>query len=439
MKLIVPVFLLAGGACATSRAALPLHRHRPALPLEAPLAARLDRIAEEALEDGPIAGMSVLVRRGDEVLLEKGYGDVRAGAVLPIGSLTKIFTAVAIMQLAEEGRLALDDPIARYVDFPTGGQPVTIRHLLTHTSGIKSFTDVDELQRVQSRPHTHEQVLDYVRGAPLAFAPGDRFAYSNTGYFLLGMIVEKASGMPYLDYLAARVFARAALRDTGDCDTRGHAVERGTLVPAAASPSPSVAFAAGELCASAADVGRFFAALTAGQLVARDSVVAMSTPPTLEGGSVGPYGLGLGVDVYGDHRTLSHGGAVRGFSALAVAFPDDGLIVVMLADTESQGTVVLPAALRTARAVLGIGPKEVPLTPAQRAVYTGTFPRDDAPGPLVVFDDGAALAALTPGGTVVRLISIGGDDFVNEVLLGVRYHFVVQGARAVSLQRIVVP
>jgi D-alanyl-D-alanine carboxypeptidase len=164
------------------------------------LVARIDSLAEATLRDGPVAGLTIGVKRGGDLLMVKGYGDadiensvpMTAGTVYRIGSLTKQFTSAAVMQLVEAGLVSLDDAMTQYLpDYPTQGHEVSIRHLLTHTSGIKSYTSLGDAFWLKAGllDLSHSEMLELFQNEPCVFAPGGAYRYNNTGYYLLGMII----------------------------------------------------------------------------------------------------------------------------------------------------------------------------------------------------------------------------------------------------------
>ena len=235
--------------------------------VDAALPASVDVLAAEALEAGPLAGVSVAVVRDGRTVVSKGYGlaDIGRGVpataetIYPIGSLTKQFTAAAILQLVEAGRLSLDDDLGELLpDFPTQGHHVTVRHLLNHTSGIADHTD---LAGGRGEPGTTRQaVVDLIAAQRFDFAPGERFSYSNSGYLLLGLVIEKVTGGTYASYLDEHVFERAGLRQTSYCpdkpgpgQARGYDIANGALVDAQPIEM-AVPFAAGGLCSTVGDL-----------------------------------------------------------------------------------------------------------------------------------------------------------------------------------------
>ncbi|MCA9673744.1 MAG: beta-lactamase family protein, partial [Myxococcales bacterium] len=394
------------------------------------LAAKLDALAQAAVDDQahPIAGLAVAVYWHGDPVLVKGYGlaDVEArtpmaaDARFRIGSVTKQFTAAAIELLALDGKLSIDDPITRFLpDYPTQGQTITIRHLLTHTSGIKNYTDLPWFEEHQATAMPRADLVAQFAAAPLDFTPGARWAYSNSGYYLLGLIIEKASGQPYADFLRDKVLSRAHLGHTGYCaqeqtgpdDARGYEAKDGALVPAdpldMAHP-----YAAGALCSTAADLVAWARALAAGEVVRAATFAEMATPVTLADGTSYPYGFGLGIGELGGHRQISHGGGINGFVSWLVDFPDSDLAIAVLVNTPSPVANDLGEAI--SRVVLDVPVPEVldvAVSADEAASLVGTyrFAQLDQEVP-VNYDDGV-LHVGPPGAPGPKLLSQGNGHY----------------------------
>ncbi len=320
-------------------------------PTDAAIISAADKLAAQALSQTGGAGLSVAVARNGKVILSKGYGlaevehDAKANAesMFRMGSITKQFTAAAIMLLVERGKIGLDDPITRHVPgYNTHGREITVRHLLTHTSGIKSYT---ELKRVivdePEREFTRQEMLDMVQNEPLAFEPGAEYDYCNTGYYLLGMIIENISGKSYCAFLQDEFFGPLGLTRTR-CDSnteiikgraQGYTVAGETLVNdrGLATGTP---FAAGMLLASAHDLVVWADALATGRVVSPASYKLMSTPFVLTDGSLSSSGFGLVIDSFEGHIRIQHGGNTFGFNSILARFPDDGVTVAVISNSQ---------------------------------------------------------------------------------------------------------
>jgi CubicO group peptidase (beta-lactamase class C family) len=335
----------------------------------AELVARLDSLASALLAAGTAVGVQVAVVRGGDTLLLRGYGLADRGAHrattldqrFRIGSVTKQFTAAAIMRLAERGKLSLDDDLSRWVpEFPLQGHRVRLRQLLNHTSGIPNYTENPVEEARAADDMTPLEVVGLVARDTFEFAPGTRLAYTNTGYALLGLVIERASGLPYAEYVRRELFAPLGLRHTSYCPSRprgaewasGYAPHDDGVIVSAEYLSMTHPYAAGALCSTVGDLVAWQHALAAGRVIAPASYARMTTPETLASGERLTYGYGLVVIQYHGHRLIMHEGGINGFSASLLRFPDDSLDVVVLCNTERSGSGVL--AQNLARAVLGL-------------------------------------------------------------------------------------
>ncbi len=327
-------------------------------PTDKALIAKIDALAARALENPGAAGLSIAVSRGDKVILSKGYGkaDLENGvaatdaSVFRIASVTKQFTAAAILRLAEQGKIQLDDDFTKYVDYPTHGKTVTIRHLLTHTSGIKNYTDVPGFFEDVARDKAPEQVLDSVRDLPLDFEPGTKWAYSNTNYHLLGMIIEKVSGVSYAKHMQDEFFTPLGLTHTrydvaSDVipgRARGYGVIDGVSANASYL-SMTIPYAAGGLLSTAGDLVRWQIALVSGKVVSPESYKQMTTAAELSDGSKAPYGFGLFMSDVDGHPNFMHEGGIPGFNSILVYFTEEKLTVAVISNSPGASAGELAA------------------------------------------------------------------------------------------------
>ena len=346
---------------------LPLRAAAGRAPGDDVLIAQVDAVAAHAIEKAGAAGLSIAVARGDRVILDKGYGkaDLENGvpatdaSIFRIASVTKQFTAAAILRLAERGKLSIDDEFTQYVDFPTQGKTVTIRHLLTHTSGIKSYTDVPGFfETVVTRDLPPEKVLDLVRDLPFEFEPGTKWAYSNTGYHILGMIIEKVSGMAYAKYMQDELFGPLGLTHTRyDVEAEiipGRARGYGLINDSPANAtyiSMTIPYAAGGLLSTAGDLTRWQLALNSGKVVSADSLRQMTTPAKLSDGSSTRYGFGVFMDGIDGHPNLMHTGIMPGFNSILVYFTKEDLTIAVISN--SPGALAGELAAEIARGAFG--------------------------------------------------------------------------------------
>lgn len=388
------VLLLLAAAPALCQPAPAAPATAPRTPDDARLIAAVDAAAARVLADKAAAGFVVGIVQGGRVRLVRGYGHadlenrtpVMERTVFRIGSVTKEFTAAAILLLAEQGKLSVDDPLAKYLpDFPRGGE-VTIRHLLNHTSGIRNYTSVPDFATASMRQEftTDGMVALIRRSDPLYdFDPGTSYAYSNSGYLLLGAIVEKVSGQPYAQFLKANLLDPLGLRDTGIDDlaeivpnrANGYekAAESRTGFANASPISMSVAAAAGAMRSTAADLLTWHAALLGGRVLKPASLATMTAPGRLKDGRLpvpappaagtpprppSSYGFGIMTGGQPGRRTIGHGGSINGFNASLNTFPDDDMTVVLLTNTGGGVAGVGPPiidAIFAARGASGAG------------------------------------------------------------------------------------
>jgi CubicO group peptidase (beta-lactamase class C family) len=322
--------------------------------LDPALRSAIDAAARDALATTGSPSAAVAVVRDGRIAYVQAYGSARLSPAAPadpkmrysIGSVSKQFTATAILMLAEEGKLSLDDPVSRFVPGLTRGDEVTIRQLLSHTSGYQDYWPQDYVPPFMLQPTTAQAILDIWGRKPLDFEPGTQYQYSNTGYVIAGLIVEKASGMPLLPFLSARIFTPLAMGSVanidqerlGDTDPTGYI--RYGLGPLRPAPREGKGwlFAAGELAMTAEDLARWNVGMLQQKLLKPESYRAMQTEVLLKNGLGISYGLGIDVLKSGGRRALEHGGEVSGFTAENVVFPDDNAAITVLVNQDAIGT-----------------------------------------------------------------------------------------------------
>jgi CubicO group peptidase (beta-lactamase class C family) len=314
-------------------------------------ASTIDQIVQQVLAETGVPSASLAIVRGGHLAYSHAYGYARLDPRLParsemrysIGSISKQFTATAILMLAEEGKLSLDDPVSRFLPSLTRANQVTIRQLLSHTSGYQDYWPQDYVPPFMLHPITAERILDIWARKPLDFDPGAKWQYSNTNYVIAGLIVEKASGMPLLTFLADKVFQPLGMREVVNIDQQRLAATDPTGYLRYALGPPSVApkegkgwlFAAGELAMSAPDLARWDIGMLEQRLLKPASYKEMQTEVLLKNGMGTRYALGLTVTSEADHRALEHGGEVSGFTAENIVFPDDAAAIVVLTNQDA--------------------------------------------------------------------------------------------------------
>jgi len=375
-------------------------------------------------------GAAVLVSHRGRTLLRKGYGlaNVELGVpvtpehVFRIGSITKQFTAVAALMLADEGRLSLDDEITRFFpDWPTHGHRITVEHLLTHTSGIRSYTSMSEFMAETRRDVPLNELIAGFRDQPMDFAPGTEFLYNNSGYVLLGAIIEQVSGRSYAAFLRERIFEPLGMHDTRYEDARallprrasGYSAPSGGDVRNAEYLSMSLPHAAGALVSTVDDQLRWQKAVAEGRLLRAETWHRAFTPVRLADGRSSGYGYGWFVGTAAGAQSVEHGGDINGFASDALWIPTAELHVIVLSNAErtmaNPGTFSMTAAER----VLGAASSApaVALAPESLDEYVGVFRISDTER-RVVTREGSTLFSVRGAGAPQELQPLGGDRFV---------------------------
>ena len=381
---------------------------------------QLNRVVEAHVSAGTFFG-SVLVAKDDQIVFERSYGLANIewnAANTPttryrIGSLTKQFTAAAVLLLEEQGKLSLHDPIGKFVpDAPAAWEKITLFHLLTHTSGIPDFTEMSEFREWRLAPTTPAQHVERLRGRPLDFSPGEKFDYCNSGYILLGYVIEQASGRTYETYLRENVFVPLNLGDTG-YDSNASVVPRRAAGYVQSGVGPvnapytdmSVPYAAGGLYSTARDLLRWQQALHSGKLLSADSLKKMLTP------HLGKYGIGVRVLVDDGRRVFAHGGVTSGFNSYLAYLPDDRLSIVVLGNINgSASTLAVQLANATFGKTIDLPPARPELEEAVLRQYAGEY-SNAAGRSAVVSMEGARLYAQPGGGPKRELFPLSEAKF----------------------------
>ena len=359
------------------------------------LAASIDAgIARYFKADEP--GATVIVLKDGKPVFRKAYGmaDVTKGVTmtpdmsLRLGSITKQFTAVAILMLVEEGKLAVSDDITKFFpDYPVKGKKISIEHLLTHTSGIVSYTGKPDFRAQSTKDVTVAQMIDYFKNDPLEFEPGTRYRYNNSAYFLLGAVIEKLSGMPYAKFVEQRIFVPLGMTQSAyegyerTPTTRALGHTRNEKGFAAASQlSMSQPYAAGSLVSTVDDLARWDAAISQGKLLKAASWKQAFTAYKLADGKSTDYGYGWDIGTLQGAPSIAHGGGINGFSTFAIRLPEQKVYVAVLTNSESGITPASLVATKAAGAAIGKpfpDPTPVKLTASQLDTYSGSYKVDE--------------------------------------------------------------
>jgi len=372
---------------------------------------------------------TVLVARGTDVLLSKGYGFANLEWDIPdspstkfrLGSITKQFTAASILLLEERGKLKTDEAVKKYLpDAPPAWDKVTVFHLLTHTSGIPSFTGFPDYQSTEAIPSPVEKTVARFREKPLEFAPGEKWNYSNSGYVLLGYLIEKISGQSYEKFVQDNIFGPLGMKDSG-YDSNSAIIRRRA---AGYTPGPdgpvntgfihmSIPHAAGSLYSTTEDLLRWEQGLFGGKLLSAASLQKMTTPFKDD------YAFGLSVHTTNGHKVISHGGGIEGFNTFLAYYPDDKMTVAVLANLNGSAPEQIAgqlAAIAHGEAVqLPSERKEISVSPKILAEYAGTYQLAPA-FDLVITVEGEKLMSQATGQPKVQLFAESETKFFLKVV-----------------------
>lgn len=366
--------------------------------------ARIDSLARVPIEQGTAAGLVLFVVHRGDTLLARGYGradlendvPMRTDQVFQYASITKEFTAAAVLALVADGRVELDAPIARYLpEAPLRGQTVTVRQLLSHTSGVVDYAESPRLRSLKALDLPPDTLLAVAAETPFYFPPGEQMRYSNTGFVLLGMLIERVSGRPYAEFVTERVLRPAGAAGAHFCEPRRvvpHLARGYTRSPTGLAPaeyiSPHVPYAAGGFCGTAGDLAAWNAALHGGRLLS-PALHAEMVRPARVSGRTGRYGLGVMIGRIAGRPAYHHGGDIFGFTTYTAYFPDDSLNVTVLFNTQGPAR---PDALvaRVAEALLGPVPPAPAVAAPDLAPLAGVY-GGDAAFEVVAGTDGPVL------------------------------------------------
>lgn len=362
-----------------------------AAPAVAQDAARMDEVVQSYVRARTFTG-AVLVARAGDVILSKGYGAANLEWEIPntpttkfrLGSVTKQFTAASILLLEERGTLSLDDPIGKHIpDAPPAWAGITIFNLLTHTSGIPNFTSLPEYMSLKLQDTPVAKTVATVRDKPLDFAPGEKMSYSNSGYLVLGLVIERLTGGSYEKFVTDNIFTPLGMKDSG-YDSNARVIQRRA---AGYTPSPSgpvnagyvdmsIPHAAGALYSTTEDLLRWEQGLFGGKLISAASLAKMTTP--FKGG----YALGVAVQTANGRKVVQHGGGIEGFNTHLAYYPDTRTTVAVLAningDAPAQMAAKLADVAHGGTVTLTSERKEIALPVATLSKYVGTY--EVAPG-----------------------------------------------------------
>jgi len=317
------------------------------------LTEKVDAFVREKMSANRIPGLSLAVVRDGKIVYSKGYGmanlelstPTTEKTALAIYSITKTFTGVATMMLVEEGKVSLEDPISKHLpNLPTAWSQVTVRHLLSHTSGIHDFCEIPNNPCERTGGYTQAEVIKLMADYPLDFPSGERWEYNNMGFYLLGMLIEKVSGKTYGQFLQERIFALLDMRDTRfenheeliSNRANGYTWQNGSYRNAVRI-SPTLSFSVAGLVSTVLDLAKYDAALYTEKLLKKSTLEQMWTKTKLNNGQVVDNGLGFGMTPFRGHRRVGHSGGAPGFATTITRLVDDKITVIILTNADHKG------------------------------------------------------------------------------------------------------
>lgn len=346
--------------------------------------AQLDSIIRKTVAEKHVVGLSVGVMQNGKVILARGYGvsdlasnrPVSPTTMFAVGSVTKQFNCTALLMLAEAQQLSLDDHVAKYYPTLTRANDITLRDLGGHLSGYRDYYPLDFVDQEMAKPATADQIINEYATRPLDFEPRSRWSYSNTGFLILGRVIEKVSGQPFGRFIDARIFSPLKMTRTAyEPAANARDMARGYTSFALADPvpaepeAPSWAGMAGAIWSTPQDLLRWDQSLLNHELISAASTSVITTAQRLSDGRSSGYGCGEGVNDRGQAVVLSHGGAVSGFVAENTVIPSTRSAVVLLSNTDFSPIGALNQQL-VARLMPGTG--DVPVIAGRSALDAGS-------------------------------------------------------------------
>lgn len=374
-------------------------------------------------------GVTVLIAKDDQVIYRKAFGlanvelnvPMKPENVLELASITKQFTGVAILMLKEQGKINLQDPLSKYIaDYPKGSE-ITIHHLLNHTSGIKSYTNVQEFITMARTDMTPMEIIEKFKNLPMEFEPGERYAYNNSGYILLGYIIEKASGVSYEDFIQNNIFDKLGMKNS-------YYGSKSKIIPHRASGyqnsqnglqnaeylSMTIPYAAGSLMSTVDDMFLWHKAIHHNTLISEKSKKLAFTNYTLNNGKNFNYGYGWAIDELAGFPTIEHTGGIFGYATSGIYVPEKNIYAIALSNfDDGSGPEILN--LKAVATVLGkplIDKPAVTLSQEQLQKWTGAYQFEDVVR-FITYRDGA-LYSTRQGGQPFKLIPISENEFQFE-------------------------
>lgn len=392
------------------------------------LTAEFDKLLSDQYKTNE-TGCAALVSRNGQIIYKKAFGmanlelniPMQADNIFRIGSITKQFTAVAILQLMEQGKLSLQDDITKFIpDYPTHGHHISIEHLLTHTSGIQSYTDMKDFGEIMRKDMKPEELIAHFKNQPMEFAPGTKWNYNNSGYFLLGYIIEKITGKTYPQYLEENFFKPLDMTnsyygsDSKIIKNRASAYEKGKDGFVNAEPlSMTLPYSAGSIQSTVEDLFKWHQAVHAYKLLKKENLDKAFTKYKLNDGKETQYGYGWFLGNVQGSATIEHGGGINGFLTQSIYLPKEDVFVAVFSNCDGNS----PSDVSSKIAALTIGKpyayKEITLDNLQS--YTGVYENEEGQRIITLADN--QLYSQRSGGSKSKIKPYQKDTFFFENML----------------------
>jgi CubicO group peptidase (beta-lactamase class C family) len=396
-----------------------------------PIESKLDSIFHQAYSANS-PGATVLIAQNDKIIYRKAFGmanlelksPMKPENVLQLASITKQFTSVSILMLMEQGKLSLNDPLSKYMaDFPRGNE-ITLHHLLNHTSGIKNYTNLPEFRNKTRTDMTPEEIIGVFKNEPLEFDPNEQYAYSNSGYVLLGYIIEKLSGMSYEDFIQKNIFDKLGMNDSYYGNTykiipdraSGYQIYEGNYENAEFM-STTIPYAAGSLMSTVDNMFLWNKAIHHNTLISEKSKHIAFTNHRLNTGKQNNYGYGWAINEIAGITSLEHTGGINGFSTSGIYVPEKNIYAIVLTNLDDRkGPETYN--IKAVSALLGqpIADKaSVVLSEKQLKKWVGAYQFDEVIR-FIIHDKGV-LYSMREGGRPIKLIPLSEHEFRFEDML----------------------
>ncbi|MFN8713391.1 MAG: serine hydrolase [Bacteroidota bacterium] len=371
-------------------------------------------------------GATVLIAKGDTILYRKAFGmanlelnvPMKPESVFQLASITKQFTSVSILMLQEQGKLSLKDPLSKYIaDYPRGNE-ITLHHLLNHTSGIMSFTNLPEFRTKTRLDMAPEEIISSFKNVPLEFNPGEKFAYSNSGYFLLGYIIEKLSAMSYEDFIQKNIFDKLGMKNSYYANTykiipnrvNGYQVYEGNYENAEYM-STTIPYAAGSLMSTIDDLFLWNKAIHNNTLISANSKQIAFNNHTLTNGKHSNYGYGWYINEIAGITTIEHPGGINGFTTSGIYIPGKNIYSIVLTNLD-DGKGPEASNLKVVSALLGKPIREkavVKLSEKELKKWVGAYQFEEVVR-FITYENGM-LYSTREGGRPMKLEPLSGNEF----------------------------